>query len=297
MNNNKYLAHPITVFLLLKSWWFVFTAPFARVAIQRLLSKDVQKILLSESVLLLLAVVLSIIGWICTKIVILEDGLKFKRGILLKSNINIDFSHISSVSVNINPFYALIGCAKYKFNTKAKDNTHCEICLKIKDASSICDAVYKDTNSLSVKRERRLRRYLSVPFWIVLIILGVFWAQILFLGKTIFLKWYAALILCGLTTFYGLLCLYDYKTGKLYIGNVVFVKTARIFGFKKFCCNKTEVGIIKITQNPIDLRYNTCKIKFMTVGESKQSIKIKHIEHTFAAERIKNVFLVNNKYK
>ena len=183
-----------------------------------------------------------------------------------------------------------MGCVKCKINTKAKDNLDCMLYLKTKEASVIYNAIYKKTNILPIKRQRSLKRYISVPFWFVLTILGVYLVQILFLGKTIILKWYIVLIFCCLTMFCGFICLYDYKKGKLYIGNVVFVITTRIFNVKKFCCNKTEVGMIKIIQNPIDRRYKTCKIKFMTVGESRESVKIKHIEHDIAQERIKNIF-------
>lgn len=290
MNNNKYRAHPITIILLLKSWWFVFTAPFARVIIQRLFSKDVQKVLLSEAVLLLLAIGLSIIGWLRTQIVVSDGGLKIKRGVLLKSYVNIDFLRISSVSVDVNLFYALIGCVKCKINTYAEDNSSCKIHLKTKDVLAIYKLIYNNTCDLPIKRQNALKRYISVPFWLVIVTLGTFLAQILFLNQTIILNWYMVLILCVLALFYGLTCFYDYKKGRLYIENQVFVITTKLFNFKTFCCNKTEVGIIKIIQNPIDRRYKTCKIKFMTVGESRESVKIKHIEHDIAQERIKNIF-------
>ena len=125
MNNYVFRSHPITLFYLLRSWWFVFTAPIVRIVLQRIISSRAQPILLSEAVLLLFATIISTIGWFSTEIIVTDGHITIKRGVFVKRRVFIGEIGLWGVSIVQNPIYHALGCARCGFISRDAKDIQC----------------------------------------------------------------------------------------------------------------------------------------------------------------------------
>ncbi|MBR3968640.1 MAG: PH domain-containing protein [Clostridia bacterium] len=282
-------AHPITIFFLLRRWWFAFTTPIVRMLLQYIISKKAQRVLLSEVVLLVIAVVLSVVSWLFTKVMVTGDSVTIKKGIFLKRCITIDIEQIFGVTIHKNFFYWLLGCVRCVFHTTAEDNNSCKMYLKKGDIEKLNGVIGDNTKPDSLKRQNKLKRFLSIPVILLLSIILVFSIRVLFFGAFAGIEKYITIALCLLACFYGIGRYCDYRLGRLCIGECIYANSAFMLGTKSIYCNKNKLGIIKLSQNPLDCRHNTCKIKITSYGESGQNIKIKHIECDSAKKCIKTL--------
>ncbi len=287
--NKTFVAHPITILYQLRAWWIVFTAPIVRRILQLVLSREVQKILLSEIVALALAFVMSIIGWLSTRVAVYSECIVIKKGIFLKTRTTIDFSRLLGISTDKNLFYAIVGCARCRFNTVSEKDKKCEVKLKTTDARHIYDIVYGEISCLPIKRQKRIKRFLFIPTFLLIVCLFVAFTR-LALKQTDFYGFCALLILI---LYYISTCYYDYKKGKLILGERVFARRVSMRGSKTFRCLKNDIGVMKIIQTPIDRYQNTCKIKVILLGENGDNIKIRHLKYENAIHQIKTALKTN----
>lgn len=293
MNKKVFNAHPITAVFLLRSWWFVFTAPLVRITLQYFISKQAQKILLSEAVLLVLALIVSLIGWLSAKIVTHGNTLTIKKGVFVKTSVTINRSKLFGVSAKANLLFCAIGAVKCSFKTNAESNKNCKIILKGKDFRKIGKSLNLMSDFPFVKRQKNAKRYFATPISLFFATIVGFCIGSILKEQIIVFNFSVMVFLWLFILFYGVLYYYDYKKGKLCIGKTIYAKTRSFFGIKTFCCNKGKVGIIKITQNPFDCRWHSCKIKITLLGEGGDAVGIKYIDYKSATEQIKTVF--NNK--
>lgn len=285
MSKNEFMAHPITVFYLLRSWWIAFTAPIVRMTLQYVISKEAQKILLSEIVLLMVVCVISVIGWISTKIIIYDNRLIIKRGIFIKSQTIINFSKIIDISVSKNLFYVMMRCERCCFNTVSEKKS--KIYLTASVAKRVFDAVYDKTKLYEIKRQKEIKRYFMLPISLLLVEIVVLFLQTTFVWKLSRQQVIIYIILFLLIIDLLLIRYFDYKYGMFCCDKNVFVKTVSLFNVKKLHCCKSNVGFIKISQNPFDRRHKTCKINVTMSGEGGATIKIKYIMFENIVEKIK----------
>lgn len=282
-------AHPITIFFLLRRWWFAFTTPIVRMLLQYIISKKAQKILLSEVVLLIIAIVLSVVSWLFTKVTVINGDVTIRKGFFLKRCTTIDKKQIFGVSIHKNFFYWVIGCVRCVFHTTSEDNNCCKIYLKKADVGRVTGVISSKIKTETLKRQNKLKRFLSLPVSLLLSIILIFSIRVLFFGSFTGIKLYLIITLFILTCSYGIGCYCDYKLGRLCAGECIFAKRAFMLGIKSIICNKNKLGIIKFSQNPLDRRHKTCKIKITLFGESGENIKIKHIEYDAAKEYMKTL--------
>ncbi len=292
MTKKIFKAHFVTIFYLIRSYWLVFTAPLVRIVVQYVIYKDARLVLPAEIVILVLAVLVAIIGWLSIKIVITNRNVMVKRGFLLKSCITIDFSQLSSVSTSQNAFHIILGCVKCYLNTSAKKEKGLEVMLSASDATQLYNLVYSKPSTAPVNRQNKAKRFLAIPLGIFVVIVAVAVRMIVFSkgsqNNPSIMAVFLFVDLCYIGISY-----YDYKKGKLCLEENIFAKSVSVLNLRNFCCNKNKVGVVKISQNPFDRRYNTCKIKILGWGENGNSIKVKHIRQKEAIKRIAQVFNIN----
>ena len=282
--NNVFRAHPLTIFIKLRSWWFVFTAPLVRRTIQLVLSREIQKILPSELVAFVLAFVAAVAGWISTKVVVCGKSLRIERGFVFKSCASIDFSRLLGMSARKGLFYILLKCVRCNFYTNLEKDKNLEINLKPKDFDLLCDIVYGKVYIQPIKRQKKKRRFFVFPVTLLVTLIFIAYIKILFndgvgLEYVIFL---AAILI------YGFMSWCEYKKGEIRLGNTVSLYGRYMFTVTKLCCRKADVGIIKVIQTPFDLKQDTCKIKIVLLGESSTKVKIRNVCHKKAICHIKN---------
>ena len=283
-------THPITIFFLLRSWWFVFTAPIIRILLEYIISKQAQRILLSEVVLLVVAVLMSVIGWKSICILAMKDILTINKGVLLKRSVSIKIDNLLSISTKQNLFYFVIGCLRCRFCTSFTNDKDCRLNLKTKDFYKVLNKKNINTSFLPIKRQKDLKRYLFVPFLLISAIILVILIRTSFFGlvKKYEIVFFTALGIGAIV--YAWFCYYDYKRGELCLGEQLFVAAKELFGFKTIYCSKKAVEIIKLSQTPADRRYKTCKVKIKPMGAHGNGARIIHMEYKSVIEQIEETF-------
>lgn len=281
MMNKKILkAHPITIFYLMRSYWFVFATPIIRVTIQYVFWKKAQYLVPLEVVALICVICVAIVGWLFTKIVIDSDKLTIKKGVFLKRQENFCFKKVFVISARRNVIDVVFGCVSCCINTESEKNNkeNYNIKLSVSDANQLCREVYGTSNELPVSRHKSLRRFLTIPLLLVGAITAFVLLKTAFFGSFNYYELMFAAFSLGLSFYYGGVCYYNYKCSRLCLGDKVFAIGSVGLLPKTFCCHKGKLGVIKITQTPTDRHFATCKIKIKVRGESGDSVKIKNID-------------------
>lgn len=137
---------------------------------------------------------------------------------------------------------------------------------------------------------KTLWRFMSIPailsFFIVLsgsVIMAVF---PYFDRLVAFLM--VVLLLC--TAYYALLRFYNYRFGQIRFGDNICARGSNGINTRELYCPKENVGVIKITQNPVDIRKKTCKVKLTVRSESADHVKVRHIDIESVRENINECF-------
>ncbi len=264
----------------MRSYWFVFATPIIRVTIQYVFWKKAQYLVPLEVVALICVICVAIVGWLFTKIVLDSDKLIIKKGVFVKRKENICFKKVFGVSVKRNIADIIFGCVSCCVNTESEKNNkeNYDIKLSVSDANQLCREVYGISNELSVERHKSLRRFLTIPLLLVVTVATFILIKIAFFGGFDYYELIFAVFSLGLSFYYGGVCYYNYKCSGICLGDKVFAIGSIGLLPKTFCCCKSKIGIIKITQTPTDRHFATCKIKIKVRGESGDSIKIKNID-------------------
>ncbi len=279
------------MFYLLRSYWLVFTAPIVRVIVQYVITKDAKLILPLEFVMLSLAVIAAIIRWLSISITLTPENLIIKKGVLIRTFTTIDKSQVFAISGSQSLFSAIIGCERCNISTVAEHNKKMILKLKKRDFKIICNVFCDKDERLQLKRQENPKRFMTLPLVFLIAIITLVSIYVLSFRQIGSLELLAIIVLIALDLYYAGFCYYNYKNGKLYLGRCVSASSTQVFSVVKFHCN--NVGVIKITQNPFDRRFGTCKIKFTAFGESGESVKVKHLQHKTALEQLNQEFKLN----
>lgn len=258
-------AHYVTLFYLIRSYWYVITAPIIRISIQYVLYRNTRVILPFEIVLLMLSIVCAVIRWLCMSVTITNDYVEIEKGFFVNRRTKLPITEMFSIHTSENVFNALFGCVVCKFCTTTKSSNNPKVILRKKDANKILGLVFDDSTFTNINRCKKIYRFLLKPAAILIIL--VLFSLIHPNSKIIF-------ILMVLDLVYGALCLYDFKYGKIYIGDSVFIKTTNATGIQEHIFSKKSIGIVKIIQNPFDKRNATCKLKISEWGKSQKALRI-----------------------
>ncbi len=292
INKKTIRAHPITLFYLMRSYWFVFAAPIIRTTIQYLFFKKARQFVPVEAIALLFVICVAVVGWLFTKIIVTSDKLIVKKGFVFKKEEIIFFKKTFSISIRRNIVDILFGCVSCCVNTVSEKNKKksFDIKLSANDANVLYKEVYGSIDGTNVEKQGKLRRFLTIPLLLVAAIFVLTLIKTKFFTNFDYYDLILTVFLLGFILYYGGVCLYNYKYGKLCIGDKIFAVGSVGLVPKTFCCSKNKVGIIKISQTPIDRRFKTCKIKITVSGESGDAIKTKNMKCESLVEAIDREF-------
>ncbi len=271
MQKSTFKAHPLTVFILMRSYWFIFASPILRIIVEYIAWGDTKIISTTEALAVSTVIFFAICGWASIRIDIVDDLVIIKRGGFIKSCSKIAVSKASVIYLKrnfIDILFKSVGCfvGLQAYNS---DKSNFKIKLKHKDVNKMFP---QNTNGdiYPVKSNRNRNRFFLAPMLIALILVSL---------KTAFLGvgeiWVTAIFLL-IDAYYAVVCYYNYKKGQLHIQNNIYAVGVKGFSRCQFFCHKNKVGVIKIFQTPADRRLKTCKIKITAYSEDAKSIKIKN---------------------
>lgn len=135
-----------------------------------------------------------------------------------------------------------------------------------------------------------LRRFFFVP--------AVLLAPTLIIGFTLTfvfnyfksLVLFLTLVATVFIVYYASICYRDFKYSCFSLENNLFASGSRGFIIRELYCDKNNIGIIKITQTPADVKYKTCKVKITVRSENADSVRVKNLDTSSVKQIIKEKF-------
>lgn len=153
------------------------------------------------------------------------------------------------------------------------------------------DYFRSDGRILRAERSRRMiRRFYSIPVILAMLTVGLGAVAVIIFPYFDRLILFLTLLLLIMVSYYAGLCGYNYKFGKLSLGKNLCARGTNGLNTREMYCPRERIGIIKITQNPIDRRWNTCKVKLTVRSESADHVKVKHLDHAAVRENLADCF-------
>lgn len=240
------------------------------------------------------------------KLVLKNKTIDISSGFFVRKNISLKKSAINSVSIEQTPIMQLLkksllrveisgyGGAKGETATviPASENYNIkrEAQLMFPQFKFLCSEEEfqsdEKTKSYPVRtgeRRRSLFRLLTIPFyWLAVVLIaypllsGVF---VPFADLVAFLT----VICIGIIGYRFFLCFYNHKNGQMFFGDVVYACYSKGIKTRRMYCDAKKIGMITITEYPIDRKAKTCKVKIRMRSESSDYMSVKCI----SAEKIK----------
>ena len=153
MIKQKFKAHPIMIFTLMKPYLFVLILPLIRALVQYLTSKKIDGLLTLEIIAFAAILTVAIIGWRSISITVNDRYLTVKKGFFIKSCAKIEISHLSSISLKQGPLDFVVGSVDCAVNTEAGTPQKSDFSFKMykKDAHSLFNLIYGEESQGVIK--------------------------------------------------------------------------------------------------------------------------------------------------
>lgn len=129
-------------------------------------------------------------------------------------------------------------------------------------------------------------RFLTLPFLYFLIIASA--SLVLALRFTLFTRLvvFLTIVVSVINAFYMFLCYFEYKRGKIQLGQNVFAQSRTGMRTCEFYCPKENIGEIKLIRWPIDYLHKTCRIKLLVRSEHADSILVRHLDYQTVKQEV-----------
>ncbi len=90
---------------------------------------------------------------------------------------------------------------------------------------------------------------------------------------------FLTLVAGDILIYYALLSLFEYRFGKLKLGENICARSIKVFNTCEFYCPKERVGEIRLIRYPPDLYFKTCKAVVYVRSESADHIRLRHLDY------------------
>ncbi len=236
------------------------------------------------------------------KLVLKNKTIDISSGLFVRKNISLKKPAVNSISIEQTPIMQLLkksllrveiggyGGAKGETATviPASEN------YNIKREAQLLFPQFKffsgenedETKNLSVcigEKRNSLFRLLAIPFYWLVVVLIVYPILISIFVPFADLVAFLTAICVGIICYRFYLCFYNYKNGKMLFGDVVYACYSKGIKTRRMYCDAKKIGMITITEYPIDRKLKTCKVKIRMRSESSDYMSVKCI----SAEKIK----------
>ena len=231
----------------------------------------------------------SLFKYINFKLFLEEDNLEVRSGFFIRSRTSFKKRSVKDVIIDQTPLMRIFKRYAMKVSVGGYGNSKSETAVivpsgrrgEIKRQFSIYfPFLAPDGKLLHAKRDNRTkRRFLFWPtLWFVTVI-------IVSTALTLIFKSFSRLILfltvvaCCVIMYCAYLCIFEFRFGKLKMGNNIFAQTVKGFNTCELYCPRENVGQIKLIRNIPDIPHKTCKVVVTVCSESADSIKVRHLNY------------------
>ncbi len=229
-----------------------------------------------------------------------KNEIDIQSGLIIRKRIVFKKSQVNNVCLEQNPLMRFFK----QFSMRASiggygdDRGEKAVIVPVASHKSLCKhlkthfpAFSSDSEYIRPQQSKTsLRRFFFVPtvVFIPTVAIGI--------TLSLIFEYFSALILfltavaVAIIVYYASVCYHDYKHSKFSLGEQVMASGSTGFIIRELYCDKNNIGIIKITRTPADLKYNTCKVKLMVRSENADSVRVKNLELPIVKQKIKETF-------
>ena len=148
--------------------------------------------------------------------------------------------------------------------------------------------------NISAKKRALVRnRFMFWPLFFFIITVGLSITAVIFFQEfTRFIFFLTVIALC-VVFYYAFICDYEYRNGKISLGENIYAHSVKGFRTCRIYCPKEKVGEIKVIQFGFDKLYNSCRVKIGVCSESADTLYVRHLDIDEVIEEINNTFETN----
>lgn len=167
-----------------------------------------------------------------------------------------------------------------------------------KDVKKHTRAYFKDCERGSTivapkKDQKTLNRFLYIPGVIfVAVVSALLFVAIKtsWLGRPLF---GFAMMIIIVDLYHASVCYQNWKSSHFCPGDIIEISGAMRLKIRRLFCKKERVGVIKLSQTPIDRLRKTCKLKLTMRSESADSVKVKNLNIKATIKSINDLYKIN----
>ena len=226
----------------------------------------------------------------------IENGIIFRRSTVFKrksiNNISIEQTFLMRLAKRAS-MQAYVGGYGNR-----KDRAVVSPCEKrtllYKNFNSVFDCFNVKGDSLRpIQSKSSLRRFLWLPALAAITVFLI--SSILALNFPHFDSFivFIAALLLAFICYWAELCRFNYKRGRIVLGDNICAIGSKGLKTAEFYCDKTNIGCIKLRQTPADRRLDTCKIKMTVSSENAYGIWVRNISKKVVMERLSQIYEIN----
>lgn len=231
-----------------------------------------------------------------------EREIDIQSGLISRKKITFKKSQINNVCLEQNPIMRLFKQFSMRASVGGYGDSKGEkpIIVPVASHENLCGQLkayfpYLSDNYGFIRPQQSktsLRRFFFVPIvtFIPTVAVGITLAAVFKYFDLLIL--FLTAVICAFIAYYATVCYRDYKHSKFSVDNHVFISGSRGFVIRELYCEKNNVGIIKITQTPADVKYKTCKLKLTVRSESADSVRIKNLDVESVKQKLKENFKI-----
>lgn len=138
-----------------------------------------------------------------------------------------------------------------------------------------------------------LNRFLYIPAILLMLIIAVGLSLCIAFPYFENLIVFLTIVAMAVDLYYASLCYRNYKRGGICFEDCIFASGSSGFTVRELYCDKTRIGVIKITQTPADRKFKTCKVKLTVRSEHADSVRVRNIDTKSVKTDLNKTFNLN----
>lgn len=247
--------------------------------------------------------VYSFLKYVNFKLFLEKEKLEVRSGFFVRSRTAFKKASVNDVIIDQTPLMRAFRRYAMKVSVGGYGNSKSETAVMVpserkgnikRQFQAYFPFLVPDGKLLHAKRDRNTRsRYLFFPriYFAVLtaisVVLGIIFPK--FARLVLFLFLVAASVIL----YYSYLGIFEYKFGKIRMGNNIYAQGIKGFNTAEFYCPKENIGEIKIIRTVPDRKHGTCNVALNVRSESADRITVHHLNTDEVLKAISEVYNID----
>ncbi len=247
--------------------------------------------------------VYSFLKYVNFKLFLEKEKLEVRSGFFVRSRTAFKKASVNDVIIDQTPLMRAFRRYAMKVSVGGYGNSKSETAVMVpserrgnikRQFQAYFPFLVPDGKLLHAKRDRNTRsRYLFFPRIYFAVLTAVSVALGIIFPKFARLVLFLFLVAAAVILYYSYLGIFEYKFGKIRMGNNIYAQGIKGFNTAEFYCPKENIGEIKIIRTVPDRKHGTCNVVLNVRSESADSITVHHLNTNEVLKAISEVYNID----